>query len=173
MLHFHLNCSIFKKNLYILCCVQLLSYECGVCLSLSCAALQLLDPLSVTEASGCCFLSSWQKYAHVRQAQRGSKPYYTSKMWWCGVILMGVGELGNFAAYGFAPASLIAPLGCVSVIGKCNLFSSHILSMHSGSRKGCFLGEQHDSLQCDICYFSTDFVVNKPLYTELLHYCTC
>lgn len=35
---------------------------------------------------------------------------------------MGVGELGNFAAYGFAPASLIAPLGCVSVIGKYNLF---------------------------------------------------
>uniref|UniRef100_A0A3Q2EK95 NIPA like domain containing 2 n=1 Tax=Cyprinodon variegatus TaxID=28743 RepID=A0A3Q2EK95_CYPVA len=59
-----------------------------------------------------------QKYAHVRQAQRGSKPYYMSAMWWCGVVLMGVGELGNFAAYGFAPASLIAPLGCVSVIGN-------------------------------------------------------
>uniref|UniRef100_A0A3P9JB93 NIPA like domain containing 2 n=1 Tax=Oryzias latipes TaxID=8090 RepID=A0A3P9JB93_ORYLA len=59
-----------------------------------------------------------QKYAHVRQAQRGSKPYYTSGVWWCGVTLMGVGELGNFAAYGFAPASLIAPLGCVSVIAS-------------------------------------------------------
>lgn len=59
-----------------------------------------------------------QKYTHVRQAQRGSKPYYTSSLWWMGVILMGVGELGNFAAYGFAPASLIAPLGCVSVIAS-------------------------------------------------------
>uniref|UniRef100_A0A3Q3X6X2 Uncharacterized protein n=1 Tax=Mola mola TaxID=94237 RepID=A0A3Q3X6X2_MOLML len=59
-----------------------------------------------------------QKYAHVRQAERGSEPYYTSAMWWCGLVLMGVGELGNFAAYGFAPASLIAPLGCVSVIGN-------------------------------------------------------
>lgn len=59
-----------------------------------------------------------QKYAHVRQAQRCSKPYYTSLMWWCGVVLMGIGELGNFAAYGFAPASLIAPLGCVSVIAS-------------------------------------------------------
>ncbi|XP_062421560.1 NIPA-like protein 2 isoform X1 [Pungitius pungitius] len=57
-----------------------------------------------------------QKYAHVRHSQRDSKPYYTSPVWWCGVALMGVGELGNFAAYGFAPASLIAPLGCVSVI---------------------------------------------------------
>ncbi|XP_054638952.1 NIPA-like protein 2 [Dunckerocampus dactyliophorus] len=59
-----------------------------------------------------------QKYAHVRQSQRGSKPYYTSVLWWGGVLLMGVGELGNFAAYGFAPASLIAPLGCVSVIAS-------------------------------------------------------
>ncbi|CAL8338747.1 NIPA-like protein 2 [Gadus morhua] len=59
-----------------------------------------------------------QKYTHVRQAQRGLKPYYTSRLWWCGVLLMGVGELGNFAAYGFAPASLIAPLGCVAVIAS-------------------------------------------------------
>ncbi|XP_040021513.1 NIPA-like protein 2 isoform X1 [Gasterosteus aculeatus] len=59
-----------------------------------------------------------QKYAHVRQSQRDSKPYYTSAVWWCGVALMGIGELGNFAAYGFAPASLIAPLGSVSVIAS-------------------------------------------------------
>lgn len=59
-----------------------------------------------------------QKYTHVRQSQTGSKPYYTCVLWWCGIVLMGVGELGNFAAYGFAPASLIAPLGCVSVIAS-------------------------------------------------------
>ncbi|RXM28452.1 NIPA-like protein 2, partial [Acipenser ruthenus] len=38
-------------------------------------------------------------------------------LWWCAIILMGIGELGNFTAYGFAPATLVAPLGCVSVIG--------------------------------------------------------
>ncbi|XP_019910301.2 NIPA-like protein 2 [Esox lucius] len=60
-----------------------------------------------------------QKYAHMRQSRHSSsKPYYTSWLWWCGVVLMGLGELGNFAAYGFAPASLIAPLGCVSVIAS-------------------------------------------------------
>uniref|UniRef100_A0A671PCS3 NIPA like domain containing 2 n=1 Tax=Sinocyclocheilus anshuiensis TaxID=1608454 RepID=A0A671PCS3_9TELE len=59
-----------------------------------------------------------QKYTHVRQSQRGTKPYYTSRLWWCGILLMGLGELGNFAAYGFAPASLIAPLGSVSVIAS-------------------------------------------------------
>ncbi|XP_077126987.1 NIPA-like protein 2 isoform X3 [Ranitomeya variabilis] len=60
-----------------------------------------------------------QKYTHVRLAQRQDPlPYYKSKLWWFGVLLMGVGELGNFAAYGFAPATLIAPLGCVAVIGS-------------------------------------------------------
>ncbi|XP_061675530.1 NIPA-like protein 2 isoform X3 [Syngnathoides biaculeatus] len=59
-----------------------------------------------------------QKYAHVCLSLQGSKPYYTSVRWWCGLVLMGVGELGNFAAYGFAPASLIAPLGCASVIAS-------------------------------------------------------
>uniref|UniRef100_A0A8D0GBS8 NIPA like domain containing 2 n=1 Tax=Sphenodon punctatus TaxID=8508 RepID=A0A8D0GBS8_SPHPU len=60
-----------------------------------------------------------QKYTHLRLAcQASRKPYYTSKLWWCGMILMGIGELGNFAAYGFAPAMLIAPLGSVSVIGS-------------------------------------------------------
>ena len=56
------------------------------------------------------------------------------------MALMGVGELGNFAAYGFAPASLIAPLGCVSVIGKYDLFPPHTLSMHEGRRKVAFSG---------------------------------
>lgn len=51
------------------------------------------------------------------------------------MALMGVGELGNFAAYGFAPASLIAPLGCVSVIGKYDLFPLiHYPCMKAGER---------------------------------------
>lgn len=31
---------------------------------------------------------------------------------------MAMGETGNFAAYGFAPITLIAPLGCMSVTGE-------------------------------------------------------
>ncbi|XP_078071777.1 NIPA-like protein 2 [Mustelus asterias] len=60
-----------------------------------------------------------QKYTHVRLlCQESPAPYYRSKLWWCGIFLMGMGELGNFAAYGFAPATLVAPLGCVSVIAS-------------------------------------------------------
>lgn len=144
---------------------------CGGCLSLSCAAPQLLHPLNLTDASGSSSLSPWQKYAHVRQSQRGSKPYYTSVLWWCGVVLMGIGELGNFAAYGFAPASLIAPLGCVSVIGTCDLFfPPHTLSMHEGKRKGCFLREQREALSCEICSFSSDLVINRRLDAKHLQY---
>lgn len=35
-----------------------------------------------------------------------------------GILLMVFGEIGNFSAYGFAPASLVAPLGTTTVIGK-------------------------------------------------------
>ncbi|XP_069709233.1 NIPA-like protein 2 [Phaenicophaeus curvirostris] len=60
-----------------------------------------------------------QKCAHLRlTCQAELKPYYMSKLWWCGTTLLGLGEVGNFAAYGFAPIALVAPLGCVSVIGS-------------------------------------------------------
>ena len=39
--------------------------------------------------------------------------YLKSKLWWIGLVLMAVGEGGNFLSYGFAPASVVAPLGTV------------------------------------------------------------
>ncbi|XP_010125547.1 PREDICTED: NIPA-like protein 2 [Chlamydotis macqueenii] len=60
-----------------------------------------------------------QKCAHLQLARQTElKPYYTSKLWWCGTTLLALGEVGNFTAYGFAPIALVAPLGCVSVIGS-------------------------------------------------------
>ncbi|NWI92789.1 NPAL2 protein, partial [Pitta sordida] len=62
---------------------------------------------------------SIQKCAHLRLAcQKELKPCYTSKLWWCGITLLALGEVGNFTAYGFAPIALVAPLGCMSVIGS-------------------------------------------------------
>uniref|UniRef100_A0A670ZF57 NIPA like domain containing 2 n=1 Tax=Pseudonaja textilis TaxID=8673 RepID=A0A670ZF57_PSETE len=59
-----------------------------------------------------------QKYSHLRLTQQViQKPCYRSKLWWCGIIFMGIGEIGNFAAYGFAPVMVVAPLGSVAVIG--------------------------------------------------------
>jgi hypothetical protein len=45
--------------------------------------------------------------------------YLKSPYWWGGIILMTVGEAGNFLAYGFAPASIVSPLGVVALIANC------------------------------------------------------
>jgi len=60
-----------------------------------------------------------QKYTHVKNEEREVKIHYTrNPLWWVGVSLMIFGEVGNFSAYGYAPASLVAPLGTTTVIGR-------------------------------------------------------
>lgn len=41
--------------------------------------------------------------------------YLVNFKWWIGMITMVLGELANFAAYTYAPAILVTPLGAVSV----------------------------------------------------------
>jgi magnesium transporter len=47
------------------------------------------------------------------------KSYLRSPTWWLGIVLMTIGETGNFLAYGFAPASIVSPLGVVALISNC------------------------------------------------------
>ncbi|KAJ5495068.1 hypothetical protein N7539_000184 [Penicillium diatomitis] len=47
------------------------------------------------------------------------KSYLQSPYWWAGIVLMVLGETGNFLAYGFAPASIVSPLGVVALISNC------------------------------------------------------
>ncbi|KAK7545988.1 magnesium transporter NIPA-domain-containing protein [Phyllosticta citricarpa] len=42
--------------------------------------------------------------------------YLRSSIWWGGIITMVIGEIANFAAYAFAPAILVTPLGALSVL---------------------------------------------------------
>ncbi|PVU99374.1 hypothetical protein BB559_000773 [Furculomyces boomerangus] len=42
--------------------------------------------------------------------------YIRNYVWWIGMIAMASGEVANFAAYTFAPAILVTPLGALSVI---------------------------------------------------------
>uniref|UniRef100_A0A7M5TTJ0 Uncharacterized protein n=1 Tax=Clytia hemisphaerica TaxID=252671 RepID=A0A7M5TTJ0_9CNID len=58
-----------------------------------------------------------QKYSHT-MLKESNKSYVKSPTWWCGIILMVIGEVGNFTAYAFAPASLVAPLGTTTVIAN-------------------------------------------------------
>lgn len=45
--------------------------------------------------------------------------YLRSPYWWLGIVLMTIGEAGNFIAYGFAPASIVSPLGVVALVSNC------------------------------------------------------
>lgn len=71
---------------------------------------------------------------------------------------MGLGEAANFAAYAFAPASLVTPLGALSVLVAAVL-SSKFLNEHLNliGKMGCFL--------CIIG--STIIVLNSPKSTEV------
>ncbi|KZV64620.1 DUF803-domain-containing protein [Peniophora sp. CONT] len=59
--------------------------------------------------------------------------YLKSKLWWAGFTLMNVGEIGNFISYGFAPASVVAPLGTFALVANC-FFSPLILHEHFRKR---------------------------------------
>lgn len=45
--------------------------------------------------------------------------YISSPYWWTGLVMMFFGECGNFLAYGFAPASIVSPLGVVALVCNC------------------------------------------------------
>ena len=42
--------------------------------------------------------------------------YLKSPIWWGGIVTLALGEFANFAAYAFAPAILVTPLGALSVL---------------------------------------------------------
>ena len=110
--------------------------------------------------------------------------YLKNPIWWAGIIACKVplwrfawalliedtvivGEIANFAAYAFAPAILVTPLGCLSVlIGA--VLGSYFLKEQLGT-----LGK----LGCAICLIGSVMIVlhappDKDIQTidEILHY---
>ena len=71
------------------------------------------------------FSDGSQCRGHTRSLEKepdddaGRTSYLKSPYWWLGLVLMIVGEAGNFLAYGFAPASIVSPLGVVALISNC------------------------------------------------------
>ncbi|KAF4303314.1 putative duf803 domain membrane protein [Botryosphaeria dothidea] len=63
--------------------------------------------------------------------------YLQSPYWWIGIVLMIIGEAGNFLAYGFAPASIVSPLGVVALISNCIIAP---IMLKEPFRKRDFLG---------------------------------
>lgn len=50
------------------------------------------------------------------RAGQGGYGYLKEPLWWIGMISMIAGEAANFAAYAFAPAILVTPLGALSIV---------------------------------------------------------
>jgi hypothetical protein len=66
--------------------------------------------------------------------------YFRNPIWWTGMIMMVLGELFNFAAYAFAPAVLVTPLGALSVLSG-TVLGAHFLKERLGvlGKFGCAL----------------------------------
>ncbi|XP_076887656.1 putative magnesium transporter NIPA4 [Bidens hawaiensis] len=74
------------------------------------------------------------------RAGSGGYSYLYEPLWWVGMITMVVGEVANFAAYAFAPAILVTPLGALSIIISAVL--AHIIlreKLHIFGVLGCAL----------------------------------
>ncbi|XP_009680320.2 magnesium transporter NIPA3 isoform X1 [Struthio camelus] len=92
------------------------------------------------------------------RAGQGGYSYLKEWLWWAGLLSMGLGEVANFAAYAFAPATLVTPLGALSVL------ISAILSSY-------FLNEKlniHGKLGCVLSILgSTVMVIHAPEEEEV------
>lgn len=102
-------------------------------------------------------LIRYAKKVSIR-AGKGGFGYLREWMWWAGMILMTVGEFVNFAAYAFAPATLVTPLGALSVI------VSAILSARVLKERLNILGK----VGCVLCVLgSTIMVIHSPKEQEV------
>uniref|UniRef100_A0A0D9VG61 Probable magnesium transporter n=1 Tax=Leersia perrieri TaxID=77586 RepID=A0A0D9VG61_9ORYZ len=74
------------------------------------------------------------------RAGSGGFSYLYEPLWWLGMITMILGEVANFAAYAFAPAVLVTPLGALSIIFSAVL--AHFVlkeKLHMFGVVGCIL----------------------------------
>ncbi|CAD5221079.1 unnamed protein product [Bursaphelenchus okinawaensis] len=92
------------------------------------------------------------------RASEGGYGYLREWSWWLGILTMGVGEACNFAAYAFAPASLVTPLGALSVL------VTAVLSSRMLKERLNLLGK----IGCAICLLgSTTIVIHSPKEEEV------
>lgn len=83
------------------------------------------------------------------RAGSGGFGYLKEWMWWAGLLLMGVGEAANFVAYAFAPATLVTPLGALSVLVSAFLASKWLKErLNILGKTGCL-----------ICLLGSTFIV--------------
>eukprot|EP00051_Salpingoeca_urceolata_P001374 m.40489 g.40489 ORF g.40489 m.40489 type:complete len:403 (+) comp11370_c0_seq2:738-1946(+) len=117
----------------------------------------LLLALSSSAFIGSSFIVKKKGLIRARRsgnaASDGGHAYLFESLWWIGLFTMVFGELANFAAYAFAPAMLVTPLGALSVI------VSAVLAHYMLDEKLLLLGK----IGCVLCIVgSTVIVLNAP-----------
>ncbi|CDZ96232.1 Uncharacterized conserved protein [Phaffia rhodozyma] len=82
----------------------------------------------------------WILEGRSTYSEKDGPSYFKSKVWWAGLSLMTLGEFGNFLSYAYAPASVVAPLGTVSLVANW-VFAPFILgeTFRSSDIQGVFL----------------------------------
>ncbi|XP_048220421.1 magnesium transporter NIPA3 isoform X2 [Perognathus longimembris pacificus] len=94
----------------------------------------------------------------ITRAGQGGHSYLKEWLWWAGLLSMGAGEAANFAAYAFAPATLVTPLGAMSVLISA-ILSSYFLNEHLNI---------HGKIGCVLCILgSTVMVIHAPQEEEV------
>ncbi|XP_050504284.1 magnesium transporter NIPA2 isoform X1 [Diabrotica virgifera virgifera] len=110
------------------------------------------------------------------RAGAGGFGYLTDWMWWLGLLLMGIGEFANFAAYTFAPASLVTPLGALSVLVAAVLASKFLNEkINIFGKLGCVLCILGSTILIihspkDDTIVSTDELLNHAQNTAFINY---
>ncbi|XP_056373157.1 magnesium transporter NIPA4 [Hyla sarda] len=92
------------------------------------------------------------------RAGAGGHGYLKDWLWWAGLLTMAGGEGANFAAYAFAPATIVTPLGALSVL------ISAVMSSYLLNERLNLLGK----LGCALSVFgSTVLVIHSPEEQEV------
>lgn len=93
--------------------------------------------------------------------------YLRNPTWWMGMVMLVLGEVFNFAAYAFAPAVLVTPLGALSVL------MGTVLGAYFLKERMSVLGK----LGCALCLIGSVLIVaNAPrdkeveTVNEILHF---
>ena len=84
------------------------------------------------------------------RASAGGHSYLTEPLWWIGMTTMIGGEFANLAAYAYAPAIVVTPLGASTVVVSALLAN-------------CFLGETLHicgALGCGLCILGSVILVS-------------
>ncbi|XP_071239424.1 magnesium transporter NIPA2-like [Salvelinus alpinus] len=113
------------------------SYNFWICLTLAVLSAFLIEGSVMLKKKALLRLAYFFAPLHPSEGGHG---YLKDWLWWGGLLTMGAGEAANFAAYMFAPATVVIPFGTLSVLISAVL-SSYLLgeTLNLFGKLGCVL----------------------------------